>query len=223
MVPDMNMGEMYRAGRIGLVEIGRSLSDEEAARQVPACPEWTIRQVYAHQAGVVADALAGRLEGVATDPWTARQVEERKDRTLTEILDEWESIVEPFESFLETGAAPPQVIIDQWSHEQDIRGALDRPGNRDDERAKFSVEALAGVRGESWEHAPVEVIGDSGRWVFGKGEPQITLRASDYDLARALLGRRSRAQVEAMDWTGDPAPILDHLVVFAYSAEDQPA
>ena len=219
----MNMGEMYRAGRIGMVEIGRSLSDEEAEGRVPACPEWTIREVYAHQAGVVADALAGRLDGVATDPWTARQVEERKDDTLGEILDEWESIVEPFEAFLETGAAPPQVIIDQWSHEQDLRGALDRPGNRDDERAKFCVEALAGMRGESWQHAPIEVIGDSGTWRLGQGEPQITLRGSDYDLARALLGRRSRAQVEAMDWTGDPTPILDHLVVFAYSAEDQPA
>ena len=219
----MNMGEMYRAGRIGMIELGRSLSDEQAAMPVPACPRWSIKDVYAHQAGVVDDALAGRLDGVTTDPWTALQVEKRKNNTLTEVLDEWESIVGPFEAFLETGAAPPQVIVDQWSHEQDIRGALDRPGNRDDARAKFAVQALAGMRGESWEHAPIEVIGDSGTWMLGKGEPQITLRASDYDLARALLGRRSRAQVEAMDWTGDPTPILDHLVVFAYSAEDQPA
>ena len=219
----MNMGEMYRTGRIGMIDMGRSLSDEQAAMRVPACPLWSIKDVYAHQAGVVADALAGRLEGVTTDPWTARQVEERKDRSLAEVLDEWESIVEPFEAFLDSGAAPPQVIIDQWSHEQDVRGALDRPGNRDDERATFCVQALAGLRSESWEHAPVEVVGDSGTWRFGTGAPQITLRASDYDLARALLGRRSRAQVEAMDWTGDPTPILDHIVVFSYSAEDQPA
>lgn len=219
----MNMGEMYRAGRTSMIELGRSLTDEEAAMIVPACPEWTIKDVYAHQAGVVADALAGRLDGVATDPWTARQVEERKDRPLAEILDEWEQIVGPFESFLETGAAPPQVIIDQWSHEQDVRAALDRPANRDDERARFCIEALAGMRGESWAHAPVEVIGDSGKWLLGKGEPQVSLRGSDYDLSRALLGRRSRAQVRAMDWTGDPEPILPHLVVFAYSAEDQPA
>ena len=219
----MNMGEMYRAGRIGMIEMGRSLSDDEAALRVPACPLWSIKDVYAHQTGVVDDALAGRLDGVTTDPWTALQVEKRKDNTLADVLDEWESIVEPFEAFLETGAAPPQVIVDQWSHEQDIRGALDRPGNRDDARATFCVQALAGLRSESWDHAPVEVIGESGRWVFGTGEPQITLRASDYELARAMLGRRSRAQVEAMDWTGDPGPILDHFVVFSYSDEDQPA
>jgi uncharacterized protein (TIGR03083 family) len=219
----MNMGEMYRAGRIGMIELGRSLTDAEAATKVAACPAWTIKDVYAHQAGVVADALAGRLDGVATDPWTARQVEERAGKSLVAVLDEWEESVPPFEAFLETGAAPPQVIIDQWSHEQDIRATLARPANRGDERAKFCVEALAGMRGESWQHAPVEVIGDSGKWMFGPGEPKITLRASDYDLARALLGRRSLAQVRAMDWTGDPEPILDHLVVFSYSAEDQPA
>ena len=219
----MNMGEMYRAGRIGMIELGRSLSDDQAAMRVPACPLWSIKDVYAHQAGVVDDALAGRLDGVTTDPWTALQVEKRKDNTLGEVLDEWESIVEPFEAFLETGAAPPQVIIDQWSHEQDIRAALDRPGNRDDERATFCVKALAEFRLESWKHTPYEVIGDSGSWRFGTGEPQVTLRACDYDLARALLGRRSRAQVEAMDWTGDPTPILDHFVVFSYSDEDQPA
>lgn len=219
----MNMGEMYRSGRIGMIEMGRSLTDDEAAMTVPGCPEWTIKDVYAHQAGLVADALAGRLDGVATDPWTARQVEERKERSLAEVLDEWESIVGPFEAFLESGAAPPQVIIDQWSHEQDLRGALDRPANRDDERAKYCVEALAGMRGESWQHATVEVIGDSGKWTLGTGEPAITLRASDYDLARTLLGRRSRAQVRAMDWTGDPEPILDHLVVFAYAESDQPS
>src|SRR5438105_4895509 len=219
----MNMAEMYRSGRIGMVELGRSLSDEEAAMTVPGCPEWTIKDVYAHRAGVVADALAGRLDGVATDPWTARQVEERAGKSLAAVLDEWEEIVPPFEAFLESGAAPPQVIIDQWSHEQDVRAALGRPANRDDERAKFCVEALAGMRGESWEHAPLEVIGDSGKWTLGRGDPQITLRGSDYDLARALLGRRSLAQVRAMDWTGDPQPVLDHLVVFAYAAEDQPA
>src|SRR2546429_9997478 len=56
----MNMGEMYRTGRIGMIDMGRSLTDEQAAEKVPACPHWSIKDVYAHQAGVVADALAGR-------------------------------------------------------------------------------------------------------------------------------------------------------------------
>lgn len=216
------MGAMYRAGRAAMIELGRSLSEEDAATAVPACPRWTVKDVYAHQAGVVADALAGRLEGVTTDPWTARQVEERAGRSLKEVLDEWEEIAPDFEAFLDTGAAPPEVIVDQWSHEQDVRGALGRPGNRDDERARFCAETLAG-RMSDWQHEPLLIVGDSGTWQRGEGTPVVTLRASDYDLARVLLGRRSRAQVLAMDWEGDPAPFLDDLIVFAYSAEDQPA
>jgi uncharacterized protein (TIGR03083 family) len=216
------MGEMYREGRIGMIELGRSLTDDDASTMVPGCPQWTVKDVYAHQAGVVADALAGRLDGVATDVWTARQVSERADRSLTEVLDEWEQIAPPFESFLEGGAAPPQVIIDQWSHEQDVRCALGHPGNRDDARATFSTDALAS-RFDEWNHATVALIGDSGIWKLGDGEPTVTLRASDYELARALLGRRSRAQVLAMDWNGDPEPFVDDLVVFSFAERDQPA
>jgi uncharacterized protein (TIGR03083 family) len=215
------MGEMYRAGRIGMIELGRSLRDDDAAISVPACPAWTIKDVYAHQAGVVADALAGRLDGVATDPWTARQVEERKDKPLREVLDEWEEIAPPFESFLESNAAPPQVIIDQWSHEQDVRAALDQPGNRDDERAKFCLNALASGMSD-WPHDPLLIVGDSGTWQRGEGDAKVTLRASDYELARTLLGRRSRAQVLALDWDGDPSSVVDHLVVFSFADVDQP-
>jgi len=28
------------------------------------------------------------------------------------------------------------------------------------------------------------------------------------------MGRRSRAQLAAMSWSGDPAPVIDHLTVF---------
>jgi len=33
---------------------------------------------------------AGNLDGVATDPWTAAQVDARRDQPLAAILDEWE-------------------------------------------------------------------------------------------------------------------------------------
>ena len=34
------------------------------------------------------------------------------------------------------------------------------------------------------------------------------------------MGRRSRAQLAGLDWSGDPAPVLDHLVVFGPSPLD---
>lgn len=218
----MDFGEMMRVGRIGMIELGRSLTAEEAEMVVPGSPEWTIRQVYAHQAGVVADALAGRLEGVTTDPWTARQVDERAEHTLTEILDEWEASAPAFEEFLANGG-PPEVIVDQWTHEQDVRAALDRPGNRDDARAKFVVDAMASRFTGNWELEPLQIVGDRTTWSLGAGQPAVTLRASDFDLARLFLGRRSRAQVLALDWSGDPEPFVDALVVFTFATTDQPA
>jgi hypothetical protein len=34
------------------------------------------------------------------------------------------------------------------------------------------------------------------------------------------MGRRSRSQFAALDWSGDPSPVLDHLVVFGPATSD---
>ncbi len=72
----MRIDALYREGRERLVELGSTLSDESAAAAERACPGWAVRDVYAHLSGIVAAALAGRMEGVTTDPWTQRQVDE---------------------------------------------------------------------------------------------------------------------------------------------------
>jgi hypothetical protein len=38
---------------------------------------------------------------------------------------------------------------------------------------------------------------------------RITLRATAYDFLRSVSGRRSRRQVETLDWSADPGPLLD--------------
>src|SRR5262245_55864456 len=65
--------------------------DAVADLPVAACPQWTVKNTISHLAGVAADVLAGNLEGVATDPWTAAQVDARRERSLADILDEWEA------------------------------------------------------------------------------------------------------------------------------------
>ena len=85
----MAVAEHYNSGRHVLTELGLGLDPAQAATPVPACPGWTVKDVYAHLAGVAADVLAGNLEGVATPPWTARHVADRADQSLTQILAEW--------------------------------------------------------------------------------------------------------------------------------------
>jgi len=41
-----------------------------------------------------------------------------------------------------------------------------------------------------------------------------------YEAFRWRMGRRSRDQLAALDWSGDPSPVLDHLVVFGPATAD---
>jgi uncharacterized protein (TIGR03083 family) len=218
--------EMYRAVRLRLLDLAADLGAEDAERPVPACPSWTVRDVYAHLAGVAADSLAGRVDGVATDPWTAQQVEERAGRSLHDNASEWTEAGERFDDVIRRfgDAIPPQLIIDVWNHEQDVRGALGRPGGTDGPEVPWLVDAMcAGLNdflGEGGPTGAVRVVTDSGERVIGHGTPVATLRASDVEVARALIGRRSRRQMLTYDWEGDAEAVVDRLHVFPFPERD---
>jgi uncharacterized protein (TIGR03083 family) len=224
-----HIAELYFAGRHGLLDLAATLTDADAATKVPATPAWTVKDVYAHLAGTVADALGGRMEGVATEPWTARQVADRADRTLTEICAEWAELGPELEEAMRAfpEIANPRLVIDQWTHEQDLRGALGRPGARTDGRMTFCVDTLLTGFSRAWRETDlpfVVVTGDSGEWYLGDGVVKVRLAAPDFELGRALVGRRSRAQVLAMRWSAIDeelvGPVVDHLHAFPYVLED---
>ena len=52
------------------------------------------------------------------------------------------------------------------------------------------------------------------------GVPALTLQTSDYELARALVGRRSRDEFLNMGWDGDASAVVDHLHVFPLALSD---
>ena len=217
---DREWSALYAAGR-------QSLSDlvlEHAAAagtSTPACPEWTVHDVVAHVTGIAADLVAQRLDGVGTDAWTSAQVDSRRDRTIEQIVDEWTSIAPQFESGLDLlgpGAGQPSVS-DLTIHEHDARGALNAPGNRESDGIAVAFEYYAqslGARVTEHGLPALRLIGDGDEQVAGDGEPTATVRATRFDLVRTLSGRRSSAQVRALDWTGDPTPYLD--VISAYGA-----
>jgi uncharacterized protein (TIGR03083 family) len=217
------IADLYCEGRERLVALAADVDDDSAARPVPTCPGWTVRDVYAHLAGLCADVLAGRMEGVATDPWTARQVTERADRSLPEIVEEWSTTAPVFEDGLRAAEnVDARVVIDQWTHEQDIRGALRRPGAKDAPAAAFVVRKGLGGMGRGWADrglAPVRVVASSREWLLGEGEPVATMQGSDFTIARTMLGRRSRRQALAL-WDGDGEPFVDALLVFHWADHD---
>ena len=58
-LPQHPMGVAYRSTRGRISELVRSCDDASAETIVPACPDWTVRQLCSHLAGVCADLVAG--------------------------------------------------------------------------------------------------------------------------------------------------------------------
>lgn len=196
--------------------LARSLPPGELATPVPACPGWDVRAVLGHLAGTVEWVLAGRLQGLPSEDDTAAQVAEMADRPLDELLDGWAAKAPSFAELVE-GAGVWPAAIDIATHEQDIRGALGRPGARDG----GSTALLAGALLQTFRPSqPIRIQTDTRTLVAGGGEPALSLRTTDFEVLRWRLGRRSRAQMAAMEWTGDPSPVLEELFFFGPAEED---
>ena len=85
----MVFSQAYRRSAAEFIGVVRGLSAEQLATSVAACPAWTVHDLLAHLAGTSADQVSQNLDGVTTDPWTARQVEDRRGRTVPELATEW--------------------------------------------------------------------------------------------------------------------------------------
>jgi uncharacterized protein (TIGR03083 family) len=220
---------LYRDGRERFVALGRSLTEQQGALVVPATPQWTVKDNFAHMAGVADDLLNGRIEGAATDPWTAAQVDTRRHRSLAAVLDEWERLGPPVDALLGTlgDSIDPRLFLDQWTHEQDVRGAVGVPGGSDAPVVRWGVPlVIAGwVRAIGRAGLPAISIRCDGReWVAGEvGDgPTRSLTLDGYTALRVTVGRRSERQLAALDWRGvdDPRPYYGCLVVFRIAADD---
>jgi hypothetical protein len=55
---------------------------------------------------------------------------------------------------------------------------------------------------------------------LGDGPAAAVLEADRWELLRVLAGRRSRAQIEALDWTGEPDAYLSLLPAYGERADD---
>jgi len=109
-------------------------------------------------------------------------------------------------------------VLDVATHEQDIRGALGAPGARDADVVRLGSDRLL-----NWlkPPAPLRVVVEDRAYDLGpEGDDTIVLGTDRFEAFRWRLGRRSRRQLDDLDWTGDPSPVLDHLDVFGPAATD---
>lgn len=222
----MAHSDPYRQIRERMVDIAATIDDATAATIVPATPLWTVKDVYAHLAGSNADILTGNLEGVTSDPWTAAQVDARRHLALGDVVDEWTSLGPRIDQLIDDldGAMDPRLFIDGWSHEQDLRALLGRPGGHDVELLASVTPLVVKVSCISVRRAgldPIAIrVGDHENQ--SGDEPVVRLEVEPFEFVRGTLGRRSRNQMRAWNWSGDVDvdPYIDRLLSFGIADHD---
>jgi uncharacterized protein (TIGR03083 family) len=193
-----------------------SAPDVSVDAAVAACPGWSVRDVLAHVAGVAQDWAAGRRSAPPSDEQTAVQVARFDGLGVDRILRAWGDAAAQLPQLAREGIGPP--LGDIVVHEHDIRDALGRPGDRDSAAVQYVSDQLLRTLVPP---VPVRILVEDGEYRCGPDvQPVIDLKTTRFEAVRWRTGRRSRRQMAAMAWSGDPAPVLDRLYLFGPSTAD---
>lgn len=215
---DRRLADEYRAARGRMSALAAELDDVGAAAPVPACPDWTVADLVAHVTALASDLGGGsRPDERGTQIWVDEQVADRRGRPTVDLVAEWTASGPTFEAMI---ADKPHrwwgLVYDLLVHEHDLRGAIDRPGERDG--ASVQVATELGLRLVAVDLAKHElpafrlVIDADDERVVGDGRPELTLTTSWFEALRLLGSRRTMEQMRTAPFTGDLGRYLPGLV-----------
>ena len=188
----------WSAAQQRVIALVADLPAERAQAKVPACPDWSVRDLLSHMVGLGADVVTGDEPDDHNAEWTGRQVEQRRDRDVPALVAEWTEVAEPLREWMRANNTRPlgDVII----HEQDLRGALNAPGAQDTPgirtiRERFVPRLAARMDGRP----PIALVGDTWSWC-STGSPDdaaVVVRAglTPYLDGFALLGSLPEADL----------------------------
>lgn len=159
----------YEQARARITSILRDRRPEAAHIRVPACPDWTVKDLVAHLQHVAEEYSAGRYvyrsldfdqpsDHLDTDrvsrneAWADAGVAARQDQSLDELLEAWEaSALRLYRMMTDEPALPDPRDNDMlaWAalgdfaiHYQDLHGALVLPADREAYCAKLGFATL---------------------------------------------------------------------------------
>ena len=211
------VARIFQDTKVRITALVDALDDAGLTTAVAACPGWSVRDVVAHLAATADDIGQGRLTGAPTDAETAAQIARFQGQDIAQVFAVWTDAAARLDHLAESrGLEPP--VGDIASHEHDIRAALGRPGARDSDAVHYSSDRLLkNLRTP----VPLHVTVEDAEYRSGPDDgAEIRLRTTRFEALRWRTGRRSRAQMSAMDWSEDPARVLDHLYMFGPAATD---
>jgi uncharacterized protein (TIGR03083 family) len=213
--------DRYLSAVSDLVTTLQSVPHTRLDTAVPACPGWTVADAVRHLCGMAVDLAAGRTDGAGSPEWTARQVAERRSTPLVELLPELVEAAQrvPIDA---TEGSGPNLYWDLVIHTADMHEALALPMVATSTWHPV-LDAVVTWRSAHYRaQGQLVALTGSGCATLGSGGPPVTVAVDDYELFRALSSRRSRSQMEAWPWTGDPAPHLTAVPMFGERLDDQP-
>lgn len=207
---------------------------------VPATPEWDVLDVVAHVTGLAADAAHGDMPtdlnlleqfrdadvAAARDDYAGGQVLRRREMRPEEVVAEWDAAERTVVDRLrlpagQEGSFPfgfdAVLVTDLCVHADDVAIALGRPPQRDSAVSRVAVAGYCfgvdyRIRALG---LPALVLRYDGREkTLGEGPVAATLTVDRWELLRVLAGRRSRAQIAGLDWSGDPEAYLPLLPAY---------
>jgi uncharacterized protein (TIGR03083 family) len=204
-----------------LMELCKSLNRTDFDRRVPACPDWTVRDLVAHLVGVAADVAAGNIRYAGSPQWTAAQIATRRDGSADELLEEWRALAPALAEGIDHvhPAMAGAFVGDIVTHEQDLRAAVGRPGGRESLGAAIALDSYArffGRRIKDNELAGLELRAGQDSWQLGTDEPAGRVVSGRFEMLRGLTGRRTRKEIRGFEWTTDPEPYLPVFSTYRY-------
>lgn len=186
----------YRASReyfTQLIEARPDVADEI----VPACPEWTVRDLLAH-------VLEGtRFRYRPADRQALRPADEL---SVAQLLDEWARMGPQVEESIagKAGFNYDVLVMDLFTHELDLRRVVDVPPPDDHPAFPTALGVVLGgfsasIHGHGLPALRIETEG--AQWVAGWGTAAATVRAHHLDLYRSIAGRRTHRQIAQLSWS----------------------
>jgi len=204
----VDCGALYETLRRDLIGAVRSLGPDELDRVVPATPDWRVRDVIAHLAGLTQDLNRGYFGDGDPDAMTHAQVDRFRDSSVEEIIEAWDHEAPTFEGGLQLFGyqVGNHFVGDLFIHMTDVRSALGLPVDRDSVAMWTTLDwYLDALDATLHDHdlGAVTAITPPEERVVGVGSVAATVTAPGFEIARACAGRRSARQIAEFTWTGD--------------------
>ena len=198
-LPREQVSEGLLAELADFEQLIRPLSDEQW-NTASRCAGWTVGDIARHVVGSMADVAAGQLDGLGTEPVTAREVAERQGRSASELADECVAVGEAaagllpmFDDDAWSAEAPggyegtlgdgvEALWFDTWMHNNDIRSAL----GTDSVEGSAMAGGVSHVQFELRKRGkPDDVVGDPFTWLLvatGRAEPSLIGEGAPFDI-----------------------------------------